>query len=58
MWLSKESFDIWLIPQTLACGIRKAQSLSSLAIRIRIGRVTKWRGSPLPEVANYMVGLW
>src|ERR1041384_8280539 len=55
-WLSRESFDIWFIPKTLACGILRGQASISLATRIRIGRETRWRGSPLPEDVNSLVG--
>src|SRR4051812_40429632 len=36
----------------------KGSSSTSLVTRIRIGRETKWRGSPLPKDVNSLVGLW
>jgi hypothetical protein len=54
----KRSFDIWLIPQTLAYGTPKEQALISWDIRIRIGRETVWIGSQPPEGANSLVALW
>ena len=57
LWLSSESFDIWLIPQTLAYGTQEEQTSSLKDIRIPIGRETKWIGSPLLEGANFLVAL-
>ena len=45
MWRSSESFDIWLIPQTLAYGIQRAQGLIWLDSRMLIMLVTKWIAS-------------
>ena len=57
LWLSSESFDIWLIPQTLAYGTQEEQTSTLSVSLIRIGRETKWIGSPLPEGANSLVAL-
>ena len=57
LWRSSESFDIWLIPQTLAYGTQEEQISSLKVSRIPIGRGTKWIGSPLPEGANFLVAL-
>ena len=58
MWRSSESFDIWLIPQTLAYGTQEEQTSSLKVSRIPVGRETKWIGSRLPEGANFLVALW
>ena len=57
-WRSSESFDIWLIPQTLAYGTQEEPPSILWAFRTRIGRETKWIGSQLPEGANFLVALW
>ena len=58
MWWSSESFNIWLIPQTLAYGTQDEQISSLKDIRILIGQETKWIGSPLLEGANLLGALW
>ena len=57
LWRSSESFDIWLIPQTLAYGTPKEQASTSWDIQTRIGRETMWIGSQLSEGANFFVAL-
>jgi len=57
LWLSSESFDIWLIPQTLAYGTQEEQTSTLLVSLILTGRETKWIGSPPREGANFLVAL-
>ena len=57
MWWSSESFDIWLIPQTLAYGTQEELTSTPWAFRTQIGRETKWIGSKLAEGANSLVAL-
>src|SRR6187401_3744076 len=57
LWQSSESFDIWLIPQTLAYGTQEEQISTLLVSLILTGRETKWIGSPLLEGANFLVAL-
>ena len=58
MWRSSESFDIWIIPQTLAYGTQEELTSSLKDSQILIGWETRWIGSPLPEGANFLVSLW
>ena len=58
LWRSSESFDIWLIPQTLAYGTQEEPTATFWAIQTQIGRETEWIGSPPPEGANFLVAIW
>ena len=57
MWRSSESFNIWLIPQTLAYGTQEEPTATFWAIQTQIGQETKWIGSQPPEGANFLVAL-